>query len=214
MTLKVCDICHFAETLIGITSGSLGGRHKVDHHHARLLPPMRLGANPSAAKEGVGLLLSGCSSSLRCAILPHQAQLTCPHGSGWWLLRGSPQNRGDGCKVHTLPPGWEVHHLTCTLSPQLHLCKMMGARASSVVPKPTRASEQEEINTHAGLWFGCGGGLWMGWSLIPLFSDDLFALRQWVDLQQWLFSTPSVYRAGKKFSHLWNNLHEKTYQGI
>ena len=29
MTLKVWEICHFAETLIGITPGILGGGHKA-----------------------------------------------------------------------------------------------------------------------------------------------------------------------------------------
>ena len=35
VTLKVWDICHFAETLIGITPGILGGRHKARLIHVQ-----------------------------------------------------------------------------------------------------------------------------------------------------------------------------------
>ena len=82
MTLKVWDICHFAETLIGITPGILGGGHKARFIHVQ----GSVSRIPKERGRGVACQLQRWRcSSLRRATLP-PALPTHPHGGGWLHL--------------------------------------------------------------------------------------------------------------------------------
>lgn len=82
VTLKVWDICHFAETLIGITPGILGGRHKARLIHVR----GSVFRTPKEKGRGVACQLQRwhCCSLHRATLPP--ALPTCPHGGGWLPL--------------------------------------------------------------------------------------------------------------------------------